>query len=363
MKPSVFAFCVALCMTSCTIFNPRSKVSDELKTLDIYFLDMAGGASTLIVTPLGESILIDTGSLEPKHRDAERIYGATQYAGLRQIDHLITTHFHSDHFGGILQLSKMIPIRRFYDKGFMAPTEDKDSVQRLYPLYRQATKGNVEQIKAGNDIPLKNDSKGRIPPLKLHCVAAEKRIEGFAGDVDAPVPGYEIRQPDKGDNARSIALVLAYGKFKFFAGGDITWNVEHHLAHPKNMVGKVDLFQITHHGLDLSNNPVFLRAIRPTVCVAMNGPKKGIQPKTFRALREIPDIQAIYQIHCNTQYGDEGNTRPEWIANMKDPKKGELIKVSVNHDKGNYSVSIGVNGPKRLYLVKAKNSLGGTDSE
>jgi hypothetical protein len=316
---------------------------------------MSGGASTLIVTPAGESVLIDTGSLEPKNRDAERIYRATQDAGLKQIDHLITTHFHSDHFGGILPLSKMIPIKTFYDKGVLAPEVDKDQTAKLYPLYKEATKGRVTAIKPGDDIPLKNDPKGRIPPVRIHCVAAEKKVEGFDGDVDARIPGFEIRQPDNGDNARSIALVLTYGKFKFFAGGDITWNVEHPLAQPNNIVGKVDLYQVTHHGLDLSNNPVLLRAISPTVCVAMNGPRKGIQTATFRSLQALPELQAIYQIHYNTQYGAKANAPPEFIANMDNPKKGEFIKASVNPTKGNFTVSIGVNGPKKTYAIKEKN--------
>jgi len=352
MRSVFLTLLAALCLVSCATPKTHPKSAAGSKTLDIYFLDMVGGGSTLIVTPLRESILIDTGSREPKHRDAERIYAAAQSAGLKQIDCLITTHFHSDHFGGILQLSQMIPIKKFMDKGALAPQEDRDQATDLYPLYQEATKGQVGAIKAGDDIPLRNDPAGEIPPLRLHCVAAEKKVEGLEGDVDAPVPEYEIRKPDNSDNARSIALLLTYGKFTFFAGGDITWNIEHHLAHPKNIVGKVDLYQVTHHGLDLSNNRILLQVLRPTVCVAMNGPKKGIQPNTFRALRQIPGVQAIYQIHFNTQYGKEGNTQPAFIANMQNPDKGELIKVSVDAAAHNYAVSIGVNGPKWIYSIQ-----------
>ena len=329
--------------------------SSELgKNLDIYLLDMMGGASTLIVTPLGESVLIDTGSLEPRHRDADRIFAAARHAGLRQIDYLVTTHFHSDHYGGILQLTKLIPVKTFFDKGHLPPDRERRSAsfKNLYPLYQEATGGSVEVIGAGDDLPLKNDPQGRIPPLRLHCVAAEKQVEGFDGDVDAPVPGQVINKPDRSDNANSIALVLRYGKFDFFAGGDITWNVEHHLACPKNTVGEVDLYQVTHHGLDQSNNPILLRALNPTVAIAMNGPRKGIQPNTFRALGELPRLKAIYQIHYNTQYGDEGNPPLELIANGKDATRGELIKVSVDPDQACFTVSIGVDGSKRTYPIQ-----------
>jgi len=320
-------------------------------TLEIYFLDMAGGASTLIVTPLGESVLIDTGSLEPKHRDADRMERACRHAGLKHIDYLVTTHFDSDHYGGILELSKRIPIKTFIDNDTPPVRYKKrQSFEKLVPLYEQATKGNTQGLEPGQDIPLKSDPHG--PAIELHCVAAHKKVEGFTGDIDAPVPGFEMKKPDTSNNAHSIALVLTYGNFRFFAGGDITWNVEHHLAHPKNRIGKVDLYQVTHHGLDQSNNPILLKALAPTVAVAMNGPRKGIQPRTFKDLNALASLKAIYQIHYNTRYGDQGNPPPEFIANKDDPNKGEYIKASVNPDKGTFTLQIGPDGTKRTYLIQ-----------
>jgi beta-lactamase superfamily II metal-dependent hydrolase len=347
---AILSLSLALIACSC-LTQPQSLKPD--KPLEIYFLDMAGGASTLIVTPLGQSVLIDTGSRTPEHRDADRIYRACSDAGLKQIDYLITTHFHNDHFGGILELSKRIPIQSFIDKGLPPEHEQNtDWFKQLYPLYQQATKGAAKLICPGDDIPLNNDPAGRFPPIRLHCVAADKKIEGFNGNIDTPIEGFEFKDPDTSDNARSIALVLTYGRFRFFAGGDITWNVEHHLAHPVNRIGKVDLYQITHHGLDLSNNPLLLKAISPTVCVAMNGPTKGIQPNTFKALKTLPSVKAIYQLHYNTLYGDKGNTQPEFIANKLDPQKGRYIKASVFPDKGAFTISIDSRSPKRTFPIQ-----------
>jgi beta-lactamase superfamily II metal-dependent hydrolase len=345
---------IALATALCLAIAAAPANAQANRNLDIYFLDMAGGGSTLIVTPLAESVLLDTGSLEPQHRDADRIIRACRDAGLKQIDYLVTTHFDSDHFGAILEVSQRIPVKCFVDKGSLPPAgQNSNWFKRLYPLYQQATKGQVKTLQAGEDIPLKNDPGGKIPPIKLHCVASEKKIEGFEGDIDAPVAGCQIRKPDTSDNARSIALVLTCGEFQFFAGGDITWNVEHHLAHPVNRIGNVDLYQVTHHGLDLSNNPLLLKALSPTVCVAMNGPRKGIEPNTFKALNALPSIKAIYQIHYNTQYGDAGNTEPEFIANPKeDPKEGQYIKVSVHPENGNCTISIGPGGPKRTFAIQ-----------
>ena len=341
----------SLVVCSCTGLGNQS--GEAGKPLDIYFMDMMGGASTLIVTPAGESVLIDTGSLEPKHRDADRIHKACKDAGLKQIDYLVTTHFDVDHYGGILELSRRIPIKRFIDND--TPPKNirkRQRTQQLSPLYEEATKGKTKLLSAGEDIGLKNVGRGKKGAVRLHCVASQKIVEGFDADVDAPVEGFEMDRADTSNNARSIALVLTYGKFKFFAGVDITLNVEHHLAHPVNRVGKVDLYQVTHHGLDRSNNPILLKALEPTVCVAMNGPRKGIQPRTFGVLKELASVKAIYQIHYNTQYGDAGNTGEEFIASKDDPQKGQYIKARVYADKGVFTVSIGPDGAPKTYQIQ-----------
>jgi len=96
------------------------------KRLDVYWVDVEGGAATLIVTPAGESVLFDTGY--PGDRDAERIRKAVESAGLKQIDHLIITHFHIDHFGAIPDIVKRVPIGTIYSRDFQsaAETERKD---------------------------------------------------------------------------------------------------------------------------------------------------------------------------------------------------------------------------------------------
>ena len=80
--------------------------------LDIYYIDVEGGQSTLFVAPGGESVLVDTGF--PGSRDAGRIMEAVHAAGLKQIDYLLITHYHGDHIGGYQELSKLIPICLLY---------------------------------------------------------------------------------------------------------------------------------------------------------------------------------------------------------------------------------------------------------
>ena len=96
-----------------------SAVAQTRTTLDIYVVDVEGGNATLFVAPSGESLLIDAGNVAPDAaiRDAERIIAAAKDARLSQIDNLITTHWHGDHFGGMAELAKRIPIRHFIDHG------------------------------------------------------------------------------------------------------------------------------------------------------------------------------------------------------------------------------------------------------
>src|SRR3972149_1126341 len=99
------------------VFGPTF-VAAQTRTLNIYVVDVEGGNSTLFVTPSGESLLIDTGNGGPAAvRDAERIFAAVKDAGLRQIDHLVTTHWHGDHFGSMAELAARVPIRHYIDHG------------------------------------------------------------------------------------------------------------------------------------------------------------------------------------------------------------------------------------------------------
>src|SRR5678815_1293943 len=112
------------------------------KTLDIYVVDVEGGNATLFVSPSGESVLIDTGNGgAAAKRDGDRIMAAIKDAGLTQIDHLITTHWHGDHFGGLQELAGRIPIREFIDHGPNAqPNATTDEfIKTTYPeLYTKA---------------------------------------------------------------------------------------------------------------------------------------------------------------------------------------------------------------------------------
>src|SRR5450631_11471 len=120
------------------------------KTLDIYFIDTEGGLATLYVSPTGESLLIDTGN--PGGRDTDRIMEAVHTAGIQQIDHLILTHYHVDHVGGLQELANRIPIKHFIDHG--PSSEPREQVPGFDAMYTgMFAKGDHTVVKPGDKVP------------------------------------------------------------------------------------------------------------------------------------------------------------------------------------------------------------------
>jgi competence protein ComEC len=324
------------------------------RSLELYFVDVMGGAATLIVTPERESMLIDSGWAGFDDRDPKRIeHVIKNVAGLERLDHLVTTHWHADHFGGVDGLLKRLPIGHFWDRGLPDPTA-ADGDRTNYPdgpraddplgvAYRNASEGRRIALAAGDTIPL----KGAIQTLVL--ASGGKGIETPGGPpnplcADAP-PDLRV---DPSDNARSLAIRFRLGRFDFLDCGDLTWNVEKTLVCPTDKIGPIDLYQVTHHGMAISNHPTLVRTIAPRVAIMNNGPKKGGDAAAVKLLKSVASIEALYQLHKNVATSVEENTDPDLIANH-DPAGGEFIRVRVSPDGTSYTVAIGADGKERRF--------------
>lgn len=322
-------------------------ITANARTLDIYWIDVEGGAATLIVTPAGESVLIDSGN--PGQRDPQRIVKvATEVARVRRIDHLITTHYHRDHFGGAPTLAKLMPIGIVHDNGeFDGMPDDPGKEYWNFPCMAR------KRINPGDTLQLKQ-VEGKT--LRLRCLGTRKTfVDSGDGDQEnAAVCGtHRPKDRDGSDNANSVAVLLEYEGFRFLDNGDLTWNQEYKLVCPKDLVGEVDVYQVTHHGLDSSNNPVVLNTVKPTVSVMNNGVTKGCLPEVFANLTACRSIQAMYQVHRNERPDGRVNNAPEeYIANRKALCDANYIRLSVAESGAEYTVSIPANNHARTFKTK-----------
>lgn len=319
--------------------------------LDIYFIDVEGGAATLVVTPQGESILTDSGYPGYDYRDRDRIVDvAKNHAKLEQIDHAVVSHWHLDHYGNHAALTEKIKIGTFWDRGipdFLV--EDKNFVDRV-ALYRQASQNQSKTVKPGDMLPLKSGDTS----LSMKVITASRDVIPNTGKPNPFAKLHESIGEDKSDNAASVSTLLSFGNFRFLSCGDLTWNIEAKLVTPNNPVGQVDVFMVTHHGLPSSNNPALVLAIDPVVAVMCNGPTKGGAAQTQTTLKKVKSLKDLYQLHANIKLPLEEQAPKKNIANYGKlgECKGVYVKLSVAADGKNYTVQIGADGKKRSYATR-----------
>jgi beta-lactamase superfamily II metal-dependent hydrolase len=320
-------------------------------TLDIYFIDVEGGQSTLIVTPQRQTLLIDAGwgdeqatSAADKGRDARRIAAAAQAAGVRKIDYLLITHFHSDHAGGVPALAKLLPIGTFIDHGSFLP-EDRDfpGTLEMFAAYAKArAQGRHIQPQLGEHLPLRG--------IEAIVVSTDGAV------IDAPLPGAGMRNAQcrpsapqglaPNENFRSTGVVLRYGKFRFLDIGDLSGQPLFKLVCPIDRIGAVDAYLVAHHGNADAADPATFAAFRPRVAVVNNGKNKGGFREMFMSLRNSHDVGDVWQLHWSQAAGD-ANYGAQFIANL-DEGAAYWIRLRAKED-GSFSVLNGRTGATKEY--------------
>lgn len=314
------------------------------KFLRIYCIDVEGGQSTLIVDPRGESMLVDTGWPGFNGRDANRILAATAAAGIKRIDYLVITHYHRDHVGGVEQLAARIKIGTFVDHG--PNMEDSDSTREGYATYLKVSANSKRIVmKPGGRIPFRG--------MSVQFLTA-------AGDeITTPLPGagqpnpYCASEPqavtDTGENARSLGMLITYGKFRFIDLGDLTKQKEIQLVCPNNLIGTADLYLVTHHGYDLSNSRVIVDALHPRVAIMDNGPHKGDAPAAWQIVHDSPGLEDLWQLHYGMDAGADHNVADQFIANLGDKDDAaNYIEATAAND-GTFTVINSRNNYEKVY--------------
>jgi len=375
MRQTLF---LSLLIAICWLPLPPATFGQASKSLDIYVVDVEGGNATLFVSPSHESLLIDTGNAGAgAARDAGRILDAAKDAGLQQIDHLITTHWHGDHFGGMSELASKITIREFIDHGpNVQPGELADNfLQKTYPqLYVKAVR---RVAKPGDRIPM---------------AGVDIRVVTSAGQmIQTPLPGAGKANPycanykageNNAEDPQSVGVFVTYGKFRTTHLGDLTKNKEFELMCPNNRLGTVDLLLGLHHGVSSSNSEVMVHALHPRVAIMNNGTRKGGEPDVMKTVHSSPGLEDLWQLHFSQLSGQEYTVPGMFIANTTDeplsamplaptpaPQPGPgvppppahngpayWIKVSAQTD-GSFTVTNTRNGFSKTYAVGQKGVL------
>jgi competence protein ComEC len=333
------AFAVACCMSLALSAQKADK-------LLIYSIDVEGGQSTLLVSPQGGSLLVDTGWPGNNGRDAIRIQTAMKDAGITKIDHVLITHFHVDHVGGVPNLVQHIQVGEFIDHG-----EDRElsaDTKRDYAAYLKAIQGHPRRIvHPGDTID--------IPGLSVLVLTADgEHIASVPGVKPEPNP-YCATEPhwdlDTTENPRSTGILVRFGKFRFLDLGDLTKAKEIPLVCPNNLIGTVDLYLVNHHGFNQSNTKAFVWAIHPRVAIMNNGAHKAGSPEAWQTVHTSPGIEDLWMLHTAEDSDAAHNSAEPLIANPKGAPDGANFKVMASRD-GSFSVTNTRTGQTKEYARK-----------
>jgi len=313
----------------------------------IYSLDADGGQTTLIVSPSGASLMVDAGWPDRDGRYFARIQTAMKDAGITRIDHLLTTHYHVDHVGGVADLVKHVEIGEFIDHG--ENREDTNMGRQGYEGYLKAIEGKSRRIvKPGDTI--------QIPGLSIVVLSADgEHIASVPGIKPQPNPYCATERKwddDATENARSNGILLTFGKFKFLDLGDLTGAKEVAMVCPNNPIGTVDLYLVSHHGMDWSNSRSLVHAIHPRVAIMNNGARKAGMPVAWQIVHDSPGLEDLYMVHTAEGSDAAHNSAEALIANPKGSMPdGAYFKV-VAATNGSFSVTNSRTGNTKEYARK-----------
>ena len=325
---------------------PAAMGALAVKTLDIYFIDVEGGQSTLVVTPAGQSLLIDTGYPSLGGRDPDRIMAAARDAHVTRIDYLLITHLHEDHDGGADELSRRIPIGTFIDYG--SPVETAPEVVAAFAAYEEARRHSEHLIpRPGDRLPLKGVD---VDVVSADGAALTHPLEGD-GQPNPACTGVENAGASRGENPRSIGVRVRYGAFRFLDLGDLIRNKLADLVCPDNLLGRIDVYLVAHHANADANLPAMLDAIRPRVAITNNGPWKGASPPAMATLHAFAGLEDVWQLHRTINEGAE-NFPDAFVANVTfgDADGAAWLKLNASED-GSFTVANGRTGWIRRYSI------------
>jgi competence protein ComEC len=307
------------------------------KNLEIFFIDTEGGQSTLVVSPSGQSMLIDTGYAGFGGRDANRIADAAKLAHVKKINVLFLTHYHQDHAGGVKNLVQVLPVESYWDHG--ASESDAKSIADEY--LKVVGNSPRTSYKPGDKVPIKD--------LDITVVVGGQKHIETKGEPNPFCAGLVPEKGESGENPQSGGVVVQLGKFRFADLGDIIYNEELALMCPENHIGKVDLLLTPHHGTHVSPKADY--AMAPRVVIMNNGASKGGKKEAYQMWRGLAGLEDLWELHFGMAAGREGNSPDTFIANIDEKCEGKYLRVTA-HEDGSFTVYNSRNKYMKTYGAK-----------
>jgi beta-lactamase superfamily II metal-dependent hydrolase len=305
------------------------------QSLRIYHIDVDQAAATLFVSPGGRTLLVDSG----KNRHGSRVLSILRLAGVDRIDFFLATHYHEDHYGGIDEVvDSGVTVGMAFDRGdkaFLPPEKVNDD--DFYVAYQRAVGASAQQLRRGMTIPLD-------PLMTVTCISAGGVV---LGENDPPDPG------DK-ENDLSVGLLITFGAFRYWIGGDTETATETKLA-ASDLVQNVDVYLAHHHGADNGSSTDFLTDLQPAVIIISNGSNatfKHPRLTTLTRMRALTPAPVIYQLNKYRGGGTVGGNVPDSL--IADPETNEAdgtILLTVDQGSPSYTVTYG--GRSHTFRIRA----------
>lgn len=289
--------------------------------LRIYHLDVDQADATLFVSPSGKTLLVDAG----KNGHGRRIRNVMQQASVSQIDFFVNTHYHEDHYGGIDDLVIAgVRVGVAYDRG------DKDYVPAsttstdAYVGYDTTIGYRAVHLQRGRTIPFD-------PEVSVTCISSGGTV---LGEENPPATGHD-------ENDMSISLLVQYGAFRYFVGGDIEKPTEKKIA-DRDLVTDVNVYQSNHHGSNTSSSADFMNDLKPSVIVISNGNHGGHKHPRQVVLdfyASMTPVPKVFQTNKYHKAPPGGNVQDDHIADLESVDEDGTILLTVDKSASSYVVS------------------------
>ena len=304
--------------------------SNQMKSgdLKVYFADVEGGQATLFIPPSGENMLVDAGW--PGAGNADKVVALCKLAGIKKIDNLVITHYHTDHVGGVPEVAARIPVGRFIDHGVNREDNDKATVTGWQAYQNLLTKGNYAHltVKPGEVLPI---SGMHVEIVSADGNVIDKPLAG-AGAMNPACSASPVKPVENTENDRSVGMIITFGKLRIADLGDLTWAKERLLMCPVDKLGKMDVYIVSHHGFDRSSSPALLDGIAPRVAIMDNGATKGGEPGAWEIIDHSPRLKDLWQLHTIIHSDSAHNTSEARTANLSGPDANHYLLLTGHRD-------------------------------